>query len=213
MKKKKLILISLLALLILAVVSIFVCDSMIKNNAKGKLYSHVNDVPYRKVGLLLGTAKYTKRRGFFNPYYVNRVKAATELLKAGKVKYLVISGDNGREEYNEPEMMREDLIKNGIDSTRLYLDYAGFRTFDSMVRLKEIFGQDSVTVISQLFHNERALYLASKEGIVANGFNAKDRPGGEGFYLREKLARVKVFVDYLTFTKPKFLGKKIVIPD
>jgi len=213
MKKKKLIIWSLLTLLLMAIISIFVCDVIIKENAKGKLYSNVNDVPYRKVGLLLGTAKYTKRRGFDNPYYTNRIRAATELLKAGKVKYLVISGDNSRKDYNEPEMMREDLIKAGIDSTRLYLDYAGFRTFDSIVRLKEIFGQDSVSVISQLFHNERALYLASKEGIVANGFNAKDRPGGEGFYLREKLARVKVFVDYLIATKPKFLGDKIKLPE
>jgi SanA protein len=126
---------------------------------------------------------------------------------------MIISGDNGRPEYNEPEMMREDLIKAGIDSTRLYLDYAGFRTFDSIARLKEVFGQDSVTVVSQLFHNERAIFIASKEGIVANGYNARDRPGGEGFYLREKLARVKVFVDYLIATKPKFLGNKVVLPD
>ena len=212
-KKKKLIILSLALLLILSVSAIFICDALIKKQATGKLYSTVNDVPYRKVGLLLGTGKYTKRPGKFNPYYINRIKAATELLKAGKIKYLIISGDNGRQEYNEPEMMREDLMKAGIDSTRLYLDYAGFRTFDSMVRLKEVFGQDSVTVVSQLFHNERALYIASKEGIAANGFNAKDRPGGEGFYLREKLARVKVFVDYLISTKPKFLGKKIELPE
>jgi SanA protein len=213
MKKKKLILWSLLALLILSTIAIFVCDVLIKNNAEGKLYSDANDIPYRKVGLLLGTGKYTKRGEELNPYYVNRIKAATELVKAGKVKYLIISGDNSRKDYNEPEMMRDDLIKNGIDSTRLYLDYAGFRTFDSIVRLKEIFGQDSVTVVSQLFHNERALYLASKENMAAIGYNAKDRPGGEGFYLREKLARVKVFVDYIIATKPKFLGEQVVIPD
>ena len=147
-----------------------------------------------------------------NPYYKYRIKAATDLMKAGNIKYLVISGDNGRKEYNEPEMMRDDLIKAGIDSTSIYLDYAGFRTLDSIVRLKEIFGQDSVTVISQLFHNERALYIASKEGIVANGFNAKDGYA-EGVMLREKLARVKVFVDFILATKPKFLGKRIAIPD
>ena len=213
MKKKKLIILSLAALLIVSVIAIFASDAIIKDNAKGKLYSSVNDIPYRKVGLLLGTGKYTKRPGKFNPYYVRRIKAATDLMKAGKIKYLVISGDNGREDYNEPEMMREDLIKNGIDSTHLYLDYAGFRTFDSMVRLKEVFGQDSVTIISQLFHNERALYIASKEGIAANGFNARDAYTTDGVMLREKLARVKVFVDYLIATKPKFLGKKIELPD
>lgn len=213
MKKKKLIIWSLFGLIFISLTAIYVCDASIKANAKGRLYSNINDIPYNRVGLLLGTAKYTKTRGFDNPYYTNRIKAATSLMKAGKIKYLVISGDNGRKEYNEPEMMREDLIKAGIDSTRLYLDYAGFRTFDSMVRLKEVFGQDSVTLISQLFHNERALYIASKEGIVANGFNARDKPGGEGVYLREKLPRVKVFVDYLIATKPKFLGKKIELPE
>ncbi|RFS16735.1 vancomycin high temperature exclusion protein [Emticicia sp. C21] len=212
MKKKKLIIWSLLVLLILSITSIFICDGIIKDNAQGKLYSNVNDIPFRKVGLLLGTSRNSKLGGF-NPYYFNRINAAADLLKAGKIKYLVISGDNSKKDYNEPEMMREDLLRTGVDSTRLYLDYAGFRTFDSMVRLKEIFGQDSVTVVSQLFHNERALYLASKENIAAIGFNAKDRPGGEGFYLREKLARVKVFVDYLIATEPKFLGDKVVIPD
>ena len=212
MKMKKLILWSLVVMILIAAIAIYICDAIIKKNAKGRLYSSVQDIPYRKVGLLLGTGRNSKLGGF-NPYYFNRINAATNLIKAGKIKYLVISGDNGRPEYNEPEMMREDLIKNGIDSTVLYMDYAGFRTFDSIVRLKEVFGQDSVTVISQLFHNERALYIASKEGIAAIGFNAKDRPGGEGFYLREKLARVKVFVDYIFDTKPRFLGKKVVIPE
>ena len=212
MKKKKRIISSLLGLLIVSAIAVYLCDAAIKKSAKGKVYTSVDDIPYSRVGLLLGTARNTKRKGFMNPYYKYRIKAATDLMKAGKIKYLVISGDNGRKEYNEPEMMRDDLIKAGIDSSSIYLDYAGFRTFDSMVRLKEVFGQDSVTVISQLFHNERALFIASKEGIVANGFNAKDGYA-EGVMLREKLARVKVFVDYLIATKPKFLGKKIVIPD
>lgn len=90
----------------------------------------------------------------------------------------------------------------------------GFRTFDSIVRLKEIFGQESVTIISQPFHNERAIYIASKEGIAAIGFNAKDVNARYGFktQLREKLARVKVFADYLFSVKPKYLGDKIIIP-
>ena len=102
----------------------------------------------------------------------------------------------------------------GIDSTVIYLDYAGFRTFDSIVRLKKIFGQQRVTIISQLFHNQRAIYIAQKEGIEAIGFNAKDVSGDAGLkvQLREKLARVKVFVDMITGKKPKFLGEKISIP-
>jgi SanA protein len=110
--------------------------------------------------------------------------------------------------------MRQDLIATGIDSSIIYLDYAGFRTFDSMVRLKEIFSQTAVTVISQPFHNQRAIYIASKEGINAIGFNAKDLNGNLGFKVqaREKLARVKMFLDFWLGNKPKYLGKKIALP-
>ena len=103
----------------------------------------------------------------------------------------------------------------GIDSSRIYLDYAGFRTFDSMVRLKEVFSQDSVTVISQRFHNERALFIASREGIDAIGFNAEDVSSNIGYkvQIREKLARVKLFLDYVFGKQPKFLGPKVQIAE
>jgi SanA protein len=109
--------------------------------------------------------------------------------------------------------MRTDLINSGIDSANIYLDFAGFRTFDSMIRLREIFGQNAVTVISQRFHNERAIYIASKENIAAIGFNATDLNNSNGLkiQIREKFARVKVFLDFLFGTKPKFLGEKIQI--
>jgi SanA protein len=149
-----------------------------------------------------------------NPYYANRINAAAILMKAGKIRYLIISGDNSRKEYNEPEEMRKDLMRSGIDSSFIFLDYAGFRTFDSMIRLKEIFSQTSVTVISQSFHNQRAIYIASKEGINAIGFNAKDLSKSLGFkvQLREKFARVKMFLDFWTGKQPIYLGKKITIP-
>ena len=110
--------------------------------------------------------------------------------------------------------MRSDLIAAGIDSSVIYLDYAGFRTFDSIKRLKEIFGQDSVTIISQQFHNERAIYIAQREGIAAIGFNATDVGVKQGMRMqsREKLARVKVFIDYWLGTKPKYSGRKVIIP-
>jgi SanA protein len=198
---------------VLVLLIIFYCNKIIADNAKGKLYGDIQSIPYNRVGLLLGTSR-TGQGGNNNPYYVYRIEASAKLIKENKIKYLIISGDNGRMEYNEPEAMRADLIHAGIDSTIIYLDYAGFRTFDSVVRLKEIFGQDSVTIISQSFHNERAIYTASKEGIMAIGFNAKDVGYSAGFktQVREKLARVKVFLDLWFGKKPKFLGKKIVIP-
>ena len=213
MRKRKFFLISFIFLVALSVLAIFYCDKQVEVVAQGKTFSHVEEMTHHHVGLLLGTGKYLGS-GLENLYYHYRIVAATKLLKAGKIDYLVISGDNSRKDYNEPEMMRADLLAAGIDSSRIYLDYAGFRTFDSIIRLREIFSQDSVTLISQQFHNERALFIAQREGMTAVGFNAQDVTASAGFrtQLREKLARVKVFADYWFDTQPKFLGPKVSIP-
>ena len=214
MSKRKIVLTAILVSTITGFLTIYFCNSIIVESAKAKLYSDSKNIPFNRVGLLLGTSK-SGLNGHNNPYYDYRIQATIRLIKEGKIRYLVISGDNSRKDYNEPELMRSDLMNAGIDSSIIYLDYAGFRTFDSIKRLKEIFGQDSVTFISQKFHNERAIYIASKEGISAIGYNAADVGSRQGMktQLREKLARVKVFVDFLLGTKPKYLGNKITIPE
>lgn len=201
------------ACLFIMVALLSVCDYAITRSAEERLYTHVDDIPHRHAGLLLGTSKYLGS-GVNNRYYQYRIDAALKLWQSGKVNVFVISGDNSRQDYNEPETMRNDLIAAGVDSTRIALDYAGFRTLDSVVRVREIFSQDSITVISQRFHNERAIYLAGKHGIDAIGFNARDVEVSSGLktQLREKFARVKVFVDQLFGVEPKFLGPKVVIP-
>ncbi len=105
------------------------------------------------------------------------------------------------------------MVKAGIPENKIFLDFAGFRTLDSVVRIKEIFDQNSVTIISQQFHNERAIYLAEHFDIKAIGFNAKNVFNRYGFKvkLRDYLARVKVFVDIIFQVEPKFLGDKIEI--
>ncbi|MEX6688028.1 ElyC/SanA/YdcF family protein [Danxiaibacter flavus] len=202
----------ILSLAIMIFTAIFICDRKIKRNAEGKIYTDVNKIPFHKTGILLGTAKFLSN-GNLNPYYIYRINAAVDLLRHQKIKYIIVSGDNGRNDYNEPDLMRTDLIQAGIDSTLIYEDFAGFRTFDSIVRLREIFGQHDVTIISQPFHNERALYIASKENINAIAFNAKDVAGTWGLktQIREKLARVKVFSDYIFGKSPKYLGKPVTI--
>lgn len=207
---KKLIYLFLL-LLVLSIITIFYCNKQIKSAVENKLYTNVDSIPFNKTGLLLGTAKYLKNKEI-NPFYLYRIDAAESLLKHNKIKYIIVSGDNHISSYDEPTEMKKDLIARGIDSTKIYLDYAGFRTFDSMIRLKEIFGQDSVTIISQQFHNERALFIAQKQNIYAIAFNAKDVTKKE-MPFRERLARVKVFIDYLFGNKPHFLGKKITLPN
>jgi SanA protein len=214
LKKKlfKRILQAFALLVILAGLSIPWANHLVLQAAKDKTWSRIEDVTPMRTGLLLGTSKFMKN-GWDNEYFTNRIKAAAELFTTGKIKYLVISGDNSSPGYNEPVDMRTALIARGIDSTRIYLDYAGFRTFDSMVRVKEIFGQDTILVISQKFHNERAIYIAQKLQIVARGYNAEDVNKYLGFRtaLREKFARVKVVLDFMTGVKPRFLGPRVKI--
>lgn len=210
MKNKilKLLAISTIALFLL----IFICNLIINSSAKGKTFSKVEDVPQNNVGLVLGTAKKLVN-GQPNLYYSFRINATIELFKAKKIAFVLVSGDNGSQYYNEPKTIKNDLIAGGIPAEKIFLDYAGFRTLDSMVRAKAVFGLEKVTVISQKFHNERAIYLAQKKGLTAIGFNAQDVTGNSGLkiQLREYLARVKVFIDLLFNTQPKFYGELIEI--
>ncbi|WP_153800396.1 SanA/YdcF family protein [Foetidibacter luteolus] len=208
MLKKRIIIIIACGLAVLIVI-VLICNSMVVNAAKGKTYTNAADLPYRRVGLLLGVPKYTTY-GKPNQYYQYRIEAAAVLMRLHKIKYLLVSGDSSAEKYNEPWSMRADLLKAGVDSAVIFLDCNSLRTFDSVVRLKEIFGQDSVTIISQLFHNERAIYTAEKTGVNAIGFNAADVDGytGAETYCREKLARVKLMIDIVLGYTPGYMGKR-----
>lgn len=188
------------------------CDSIIENATENRTYWNLKEVPKNKVGLVLGTSNRLVGGGS-NPYYTNRIKATLELFKAGKIDYVLVSGDNSTQYYNEPTVFKKDLVLGGIPSEKIFLDYAGFRTLDSMVRAKFIFGLDSVTIISQKFHNERAIYLAEQKGLFAIGYNADDISIKQGLkiHIREYFARVKVFIDLALNTQPKFFGEKIEI--
>ncbi|MBU2995178.1 YdcF family protein [Cellulophaga baltica] len=208
----KKILFTLVSLLLLFCITLFVCYAIIENSSNGKTFSEVENIPKNRVGLILGTAKKLTT-GKANPYYTNRINATVELFNAKKIDFVLVSGDNGSIYYNEPTAIKKDLIEAGIPKEKIFLDYAGFRTLDSMVRAKHIFNLDSVTVISQKFHNDRAIYIAQKKGLTAIGFNATDLSGANGFkvQLREYFARVKVFIDIATNKQPKFYGDKIEI--
>ncbi|WP_369997874.1 vancomycin high temperature exclusion protein [Winogradskyella sp.] len=171
------------------------------------IYDDLSAIPKNKVGLLLGTGKYAAS-GNINLFYKYRIDAAVKLYKAGKIEYILVSGDNSRKDYDEPSDFKNDLIARGIPEDRIFLDYAGFRTLDSVVRAKEIFEQTSITFISQKFHNQRAIYIANHYDIKAVGFNAKDVYNS---HFREYLARSKASLDLVFNVQPKFLGDKITI--
>lgn len=198
--------------IILILVSIFSANYIIEKNTEKYVFDQIQNVPKTRVGIVLGTSKYLVQGGI-NNFYQNRINAAVLLYRQNKIEFILISGDNSTNDYNEPQTFKNDLIALGIPENKIFLDYAGFRTLDSVIRANEVFGLDECIIISQKFHNQRAVFLARHNGLHAYGFNAKDVPERSAFktIMREKLARVKVFIDILLEKQPKFLGKEIEI--
>lgn len=205
---------------ILAAVSTVLClviivgaGILITRAAKGRTYSDTGSIPYRKVGVLLGCSpRLAGDRA--NLFFDRRIEAATELFMSHKVSYIIVSGDNHVAGYDETSEMKRALISAGVPENSIYCDYAGFRTLDSIVRAKKVFGQSSVTIISQEFHNQRAIYIALHRNIDAIGFNARDVDTYHSFKtrVREMFARVRTILDIMLLdTSPKFLGPAIKI--
>ena len=201
---------SLFFIVIIFGIVVLAIDVYVSDSAKGRIYNSVQKVPKRGVALVLGTAKYV-RRGKINYFYKYRIDAAVKLYKAGKVRAVLVSGDNATRYYNEPARMKRDLISRGVPKSKIYLDFAGFRTLDSILRAQEIFGLKKYIIVSQKFHLQRALFIAQKSGANAIGFVAKDIPRTTAalkMRMREYAARVKAFLDiYILHTTPKFFGK------
>jgi SanA protein len=197
----------------LPVLSILGATSLIDWSASGRTYSDVRLIPHRRVGLVLGCVKFLPG-GWPNPFFSYRIEAAAELYRAGKVDYLLVSGDNHVRSYDEAKDMKASLMEAGVPSEKIYCDYAGFRTLDSVVRAREVFGQAEITIVSQEFHNRRAIFIAHHRGLDAIGFNAADVDAYDSFKTRcrEQLARVNTLLDVFLFRRqPKFLGPKVTL--
>lgn len=201
-------------IVIVTVAGLISIDTYISKQAEANLYNNIKKVPAKQAALLLGTTKYIAK-GKKNYFYIYRIRAAAQLFKSGKIKAIVVSGDNGTKYYDETTAMQKDLIKAGIPSRYITLDYAGFRTLDSVVRAEAIFDLKDYIIVSQKFHLERALFIAKAKGQKVIGFMAKDIPGTAAAYrmkFREYLARAKAFLDvYILHTEPKFYGKKVKV--
>ncbi len=201
----------ILVVVLVTIIALVVIDMSISKQAEPYLYSNIKKIPVKQAALVLGTAKYMIGGGK-NYFYLYRIRAAAELFKAGKVKAIVVSGDNSTKYYNETSKMQKDLIKSGVPSQYITLDPLGVRTLDSVVRAEAIFDLKDYIIISQKFHLERALFIAKAKGQKVIGFMAKDIPGTTAAYrmkAREYLARVKALLDvYILHTTPKFDGKK-----
>lgn len=191
---------------------IILADFLVIQKTQNKIFTEIEDIPKTKVWLVLWTSKYIAD-GRRNLFYVYRLEAAKNLYDAWKVQYILVSGDNSTQKYNETDTMKRDLIEMWIPEDKIYGDYAGFRTLDSVVRAKEIFGQSEYIIVTQMFHLQRALYLAQSEGIEALWYPAKDVPVrlAPRVWIRERLARVKMLFDIIFWVEPKFWGERIEI--
>jgi SanA protein len=192
----------------LAITGALGIDLMISVSAGKAVAEDISQVEPTPVALLLGTAR--THQGRPNEFYRARIEAAAELFHSGRVRGILVSGDNATRYYNEPIAMQKDLIALGVPPEFITLDYAGFRTLDSVVRAKQVFGVDRIVVVSQRFHAERAIFLARHFGIEANGLAAAD-PESQGLMkvrAREVLARVVAVLDVVIGREPKFLGAR-----
>lgn len=202
-----------LKLLLVLTIIIWACNLWIELQTRSQIYTALEQVPVKKVALVLGTVRFLGN-GRINRYFQYRIDAAVALYRAGKIKHILVSGDNRTIYYNEPLEMRKALLEQGIPATAITLDYAGFRTLDSVVRAHKVFSLNDFIIVSQGFHNQRALFISQFYGIQAIGFNAQDVSLTEDYKtpVREYFARFKAVLDlYLLKTQPRFLGEKVDI--
>ncbi|MFT4031828.1 MAG: ElyC/SanA/YdcF family protein [Siphonobacter sp.] len=181
------------------------CNVWVVLSTQNQNYYFIKTLPANDVGLVLGTSKYNMN-GRENLFFKYRMEAAARLYHEGKVKVLILSGNNDSEYYNEPRDMQEALLGLGVPFNVVLHDFAGKRTYDSIVRCREVFKHKQVTIISQPFHNARALFLADQLGVEAIAFAAQDVPNGYSWktLVREYLARPKAVMDVF-FLNPYFI--------
>ena len=186
---------------LLCLALMLICDWLVTENAEGKAFSDIGSIKYNKVGLLLGTTPQARLTKVTNYFFIYRIDAAEQLYKAGKIGKILISGDeDSMDGINEPECMRDSLVARGVPVSDIILDGKGYRTINSVVNANKVFGLKSFTIISQKFHNERAIYQAEHLGLDlenVQAFNAV-MPKTRRAYLtsvREYFARVKMFID------------------
>lgn len=182
-------------------------------SSHSSVFHDVGAIKANEVGLILGTSKKIAPNRA-NLHFLHRVEAGAELYKKGKVKHLLVSGDNSTVYYNEPRDMKKALMELGVPKEAITSDYAGFRTFDSVVRAGKVFGLKEFTIVSDGFHVPRAVFLARSQGLEVVALASRDVAGKGAFKAksREWLARVKAVLDvYLFRTSPKFLGEPVEI--
>jgi SanA protein len=195
---------------LLLVITMSVSNIWVVTSTQANVYSDLAKLPDHRVALVLGTSHRVVGGGP-NVYFQKRIETAAALYRLGKIDHFILSGDNRTMYYNEPWEMRKALIKSGVPETAITLDYAGLRTLDSVVRAKQVFGQQKITIITQPFYSYRALFISNYYEIDAVAMVTQDPETDQSLKVRvrEYFARTKAILDLYVFkTAPKFLGPK-----
>ena len=208
MKKIKRFVLVVVALCVVALVVVVITNSNVRAKTDSVIFTELRDVPRTNVAIIFGAGINGNQP---SRYLKDRLDAGISLYKNHKVDKILLSGDNGRDEYDELSVMKLYCQKNGIDTTKIYIDYAGFDSYSTMYRAKYIFNVDTAILVSQKYHLNRCVYLGDKLGIKSFGYSA-DRgayPGYKYYAFREKLSVAKAFLDVMRNRKPKYLGKQV----
>ncbi|MGE8427091.1 MAG: SanA/YdcF family protein [Sphingobacterium sp.] len=208
MKKIKRFVLVVVVLCVVALVVVVITNRNVTAKTDSVIFTELKDVPRAKVAIIFGAGINGDQP---SRYLKDRLDAGISLYKNHKVDKILLSGDNGRDEYDELSVMKLYCQKNGIDTTKIYIDYAGFDSYSTMYRAKYIFNMDTAILVSQKYHLNRCVYLGDKLGIKSFGYSA-DRgvyPGYKYYALREKLSVMKAVLDVMRNRKPKYLGKQV----
>lgn len=209
----KRIALALLCVFVLGVATVAATNLWLLRQARARSFTTVDATPRHDVALVLGTSPTF--HGSANPFFTGRIATAAALYRAGKVKHILVSGDNSRKTYDEPSAMRDALIARGVPATAITLDYAGFRTLDTMARARAVFGLSRCTIVTDDFHLARCLFLAEAHGLDAVGCSSAPVPWrwSKKTRLREIASRTVAWLDVCVLrTKPKFYGPPVAIP-
>jgi SanA protein len=216
---KKRIIICCSAVVAIIAIIVISCNLSVAFKARGRIYDKVSDMPHNRVALLLATSPITPRGGH-NFYFDNRITAAYDLYANGKVDYIIASGGDYRDVHaygcDEPKAILDSLVARGVPSKRIILDYEGTRTLNSIVKAKQVYQLDSATIISQPEHNARAIAIADHYGLYTVAYSAAPshiRRSRIKNTIREYLARVKMYLDFVIGKEANIDGTPIKLPD
>lgn len=171
-KKFRKIILIIAVLFLGAAIFVWWSNYKIEEHTEPFVTGDISKLSYEKVGLVLGTSK-TLKSGYKNYYFYHRIDAAEKLFKENKVHYLIVSGDNSQKNYNEPEDMMKELVARGIPQEKIFMDFAGLRTLDSVVRAKEIFGQKAFISFRRSFTTKERFLL--RENMVLKPMDLMQR--------------------------------------